>query len=220
MKIKDLISNSKKNRKLAVIILVLVVSMGAFTLFFIRSFDEITKPVYDAFRKKSSRENKETSREPAFSLENTRDLEINPVDKLSPEALSRKSSEIPADVIKKENFSETTASFRKLEGTGVTFASYTANTSIANPVKFSWQTYADTENTAVEKTFICWSKKSIGEPALDKYVSFSNTQQGSIDKMFTGAPEFSSAGTYYLRAFARIEGGDYWSDEIEVLAAR
>lgn len=222
MKIKDFILNGKKNWKLATIVLVLFISVLVFTLFFIRSFEEITKPVYDAFRKKTSTENKEIPREPEFSPENSRDWKIEPADKLSPEILSRKPSGIPADVISKESFSEVAGSFKKLEGTGVSLASYSTSMKISNPAKFNWQIYTDTgnENPVVEKTFLCWSKNPIPDPALDKYNSFSGEQRGNINQIFAGAPEFSSAGEYYLRAFARINSNDYWSDEIKVSVAR
>lgn len=124
----------------------------------------------------------------------------------------RKSAEILASPKGEE------AAMARVQQDGVLFVSYSSETSASNPIGFGWQavTAEDSQQKLpVEKTFICWSMNSLKNPAVKNYANCSPEQQGVVSEHFSFAPQLKK-GAYYFRAYAKINGREYWSDEIKI----
>lgn len=95
------------------------------------------------------------------------------------------------------------------------FTSYPGQYSVDAPVKIIWSVIGEKSSSTIEKTLLYWSNNSVSDPQPAKYQSFSENYQGETPQNFEYLPELES-GIYYFRAFAAVEGENYWSDEIKI----
>ena len=95
------------------------------------------------------------------------------------------------------------------------FVGYPGQYSVDAPVKIIWGVIGDKSSSTIEKTLLYWSANSVSDPQPAKYQFFSENYQGKTSQNFEYLPELEP-GIYYFRAFAVIEGKNYWSDEIKI----
>lgn len=97
------------------------------------------------------------------------------------------------------------------------FINYPGQYIVDAPVKIIWGVVGEKSSSTIEKTLLYWSNNSISDPQPAKYQFFSENYKGKTPQNFEYLPELEP-GIYYFRAFAAVEGKNYWSDEIKISA--
>ena len=100
------------------------------------------------------------------------------------------------------------------DGFKIYFTGYSTQYGVGAQPKIIWGV-AGKDGATVEKTLVYWGKNSVSSPHSGAYASSSLVYQGIAPQNFEYAFQLES-GIYYLRALARINGKDYWSDEIKI----
>lgn len=212
-----------KNKKI-IIGLVIAVLLSAALYFVAIVFKNKGGKFFDQFKREEIKKEKtadERAKNESNLFNDAGDMIVEPVSELPSGNFSgdivdneemRKSAEILASPKGEE------AAMARVQQDGVLFVSYSSETSASSPIGFGWQavTTEDSQKKfSVEKTFICWSTNSLKNPAVKNYANCSPEQQGLVSERFSFAPQLKK-GAYYFRAYAQMDGRDYWSDEIKI----
>lgn len=103
-------------------------------------------------------------------------------------------------------------------GWRVTILTYTDMANVTEDIIVDWSvSNEDGRNTTIAMTAVHYGNRSVPSPtSIADYGNVSGEQTATSPGNFTANFTHDQPDTLYLRAYASIEGVDYWSDEVSI----